>query len=443
VSNDLVLKFKRGRIWVEGEPVYLNGIRGSTDFPAHRYHELISHIQNQKIRYQDKALIKQNIPKITTNLKLRDYQEEALQKLYDQGSRGTIILPTGAGKTIVALKAIEKLNVSTLIVVPTLVLVDQWKDVLKKAFKIKIGTLGGGEKDIQPITVSTYDSASLQARNLGNLFEFIIFDEVHHLPAPSYIKIATRYLAPYRLGLTATLSEDKSLIKLMEELIGKTVYRMDVEDLAGTHLAEFKVQTVRLPLNPKEKTEYDHLFNIYRKYLSRKNIKIRSAKDYLRFVQMSGRNPEARRALLARNRAVDIAMNSSSKIMYLKNLLTTRAEEKTLIFTRHNKLVYKLSKNLLIPAITHQTPKQERTEILQRFHKGQYMRILTSRVLDEGVDVPDASIGVIISGSGSNRQFIQRLGRLLRKTPGKQATLYELVSAGTAETRTSARRKQP
>jgi superfamily II DNA or RNA helicase len=122
VSNDLVLKFKRGRIWVEGEPVYLNGIKGSTDFPAHRYHELISHIQNQKIRYQDKALIKQNLPKITTNLKLRDYQEEALQKLYDQGSRGTIILPTGAGKTIVALKAIEKLNVSTLMVVPTLVL---------------------------------------------------------------------------------------------------------------------------------------------------------------------------------------------------------------------------------------------------------------------------------------------------------------------------------
>jgi superfamily II DNA or RNA helicase len=88
------------------------------------------------------------------------------------------------------------------------------------------------------------------------------------------------------------------------------------------------------------------------------------------------------------------------------------------------------------------TPREEREQILARFMDGTYRRIVTSRVLDEGVDVPDASVAVIISGSGSSRQFIQRLGRILRKRPGKQAVLFELVSADTAETRMSARRRQ-
>ncbi len=96
---------------------------------------------------------------------------------------------------------------------------------------------------------------------------------------------------------------------------------------------------------------------------------------------------------------------------------------------------------MLIPAITHQTPKEERAEILRNFRKGVYRRIVTSEVLDEGVDVPDASMAVIISGTGSNRQFVQRLGRVLRKRGRKQARLVELVSQGTAETRISRRRK--
>jgi superfamily II DNA or RNA helicase len=128
-------------------------------------------------------------------------------------------------------------------------------------------------------------------------------------------------------------------------------------------------------------------------------------------------------------------------VAYLKSLLKANPDEKTLIFTSQNKLVYRLSKEMLIPAITHRTPQIEREEILRRFQTGEYKRVLTSRVLDEGVDVPDASIAVILSGSGSNRQFVQRLGRVLRPGPGKQAILFELVSAGTAETYISQRRK--
>ncbi len=139
---------------------------------------------------------------------------------------------------------------------------------------------------------------------------------------------------------------------------------------------------------------------------------------------------------------MDLAQNSSSKVDYLKELLAENRDEKAIIFTRHNKLVYRVSREMLIPAITHQTPREEREEILDGFKAGRYLRVVTSQVLDEGVNVPDASLAVILSGTGSGRQFIQRLGRVLRKKGGKQAKLVELVSMGTAETRTSRRRKR-
>ena len=103
--------------------------------------------------------------------------------------------------------------------------------------------------------------------------------------------------------------------------------------------------------------------------------------------------------------------------------------------------MYKLSSMFLIPAITHNTAKEERAEILELFKKGDYRVIVTSKVLDEGIDVPDASLGIILSGTGSKREFVQRLGRLLRKVEGKEAQLIEVISRSTSETRTSARRR--
>jgi superfamily II DNA or RNA helicase len=277
---------------------------------------------------------------------------------------------------------------------------------------------------------------------MGNLFHLIIFDEAHHLPAESYRQIGLKYIAPHRMGLTATLAKDDGSRISLKELIGNVVYEMEVDDLAGIHLADYTVQTIPVPLSPDEQQEYDGGFSIYRGFLRSRGIKIRSARDYQRFVMRTGRDPEARRALLARNRAMDLALNSSTKVEYLKQLLKKNPEEKTIIFTRHNKLVYRISSEMLLPAITHQTPKEEREEILRRFRQGMYRRIVTSEVLDEGVDVPDASMAVILSGTGSSRQFVQRLGRVLRKKEGKQARLVELVSQGTAETRISRRRKR-
>ena len=437
-----LIKYRRGTIYIEGDPVYLSNLEPMNDFPAYSYRQVVEHMGKSGDEFRDKAASFQTTSSLSSSFKLRDYQNLALKAWSQGGSRGVVVLPTGAGKTVLAVKAIEELQCSTLVLVPTIVLVEQWRNVLKQAFKVDIGALGGGNEDIQPITVSTYDSASLRTRRLGNRFEFIIFDEVHHLTGPTYRRIAERYIAPYRLGLTATLPREEAYLEYIYELVGPKEYEIGVDELAGTHLSDYTVKTVRLPLTEYEKSEYDKQYEIYRGFLRNRGIKIRSPRDYMSLVKRTGRDPEARRAIAARTQAIDIAYNSDSKIAYLKSLLKENPKEKVLIFTSQNKLVYRLSKEMLIPAITHKTPRDERDEILQRFHGGEYKRVLTSRVLDEGVDVPDASIAVILSGSGSTRQVIQRLGRILRPSPGKQAVLFELVSADTAETYISQRRKR-
>ena len=438
------LSFDRGSVVSEGGPVpygKLDSRSGTYRAPAFRYRQIVEHLEREGVAFSDEVFRKGSRLQLSSSIVLRDYQEEALEAWSIEGHRGVIVLPTGAGKTVVAIKAIESLGEPTLIVVPTLVLVEQWRARLEEEFGVEVGVVGGGAREVRPLTVITYDSAVLRSEELGNRFGLLVFDEVHHLPAASYRRIGTLYAAPYRMGLTATLSrEDGGHVSLMD-YVGRIVYEMEVDELAGVHLAEYSVETIHVPLTTEEQREYDSGFSIYRGYLQSRGIRIRSARDYQRFVMRSGRDPEARRALLARNRAMDLAMNSSAKVEYLKRIFQSYPDEKALVFTRHNKLVYRISKEMLIPAITHQTPRREREETLDRFKSGVYLRIVTSQVLDEGVDVPDASLAVVLSGTGSSRQFIQRLGRVLRKGEGKQAKMLELVSRGTAETRVSRRRR--
>jgi len=150
-------------------------------------------------------------------LVLRDYQQQAVQNWEKSSMRGCVVLPTGAGKTAIGINAIQKVNASTLVVVPTIDLMEQWANSISKYLSvngtqnkqgISIGKLGGGEDDLQAITVATYDSAYLRASSIGNQFKLIIFDEVHHLPAPGYRLIAEQFVAPYRLGLTATIERE-------------------------------------------------------------------------------------------------------------------------------------------------------------------------------------------------------------------------------------------
>jgi superfamily II DNA or RNA helicase len=382
-------------------------------------------------------------PQLKSRTKLRSYQQQAIEAWENAQMRGVVVLPTGAGKTVVGFKAIEIINGPTLVVAPTLDLLDQWRRRLADEFDTDVGTVGGGDLDVRALTVSTYDSAYLRASELGNKFSLLIFDEVHHLAAPGYRQIAEMFTARYRLGLTATFEREDMQHEELLKLVGGVVFRLGPNDLAGNYLSDYVIQRVNVQLTDQEKIEYDRNYKIFKDYIMTRRIRLTTPLDFQRFVMRSSFDPEARRALLARNRAIGIAFNSQSKMDALEEILKSNSEERTIIFTQHNELVYRISRRFLIPFITHTSNPAERREVLEGFRDGRFRAVVTSKVLDEGIDVPEASLGIIVSGTGSSREFIQRLGRLLRKREGKgEAKLIEIISQNTSESRTSYRRKK-
>jgi len=406
------------------------------------YRDIIEYLKRSNVNYVDDALELLPTPYLQCKVKLKNFQHEALKAWLDAGKRGIVVLPTGSGKTVIAVAAISELKTPTIVIVPTLDLVEQWQRVLTNEFNIEIGVYGGGENVLQPITVSTYDSAYLRAGELGNRFGLIIFDEVHHLPSTGFRHIAEMFAAPYRMGLTATYERQDGLHKDLPRLVGGKVYELSVEHLAGRHLSEYELEKLYVDLTLEEEEEYERLYKTFIDYLVKRNIILRTPHDFTKFIMRSGRDQKARQALLARNKALDIALNSQKKLDALENILLDQPTEPTIIFTQHNKLVHRIAQRFLIPYITHVTPKDERKEILDNFRAGKYRLIVTSKVLDEGIDVPDATQAIILSGTGSTREFIQRLGRILRKREGKKAKLIEIVTRNTAEMKMSSRRKQ-
>jgi superfamily II DNA or RNA helicase len=405
---------------------------------ASRYRDIIDYLSFSGVSYEDEVLNLIPCPFFDARIELREYQETAIGK-WMQDKRGVIVLPTGAGKTHVALEIIRELSVPTLIVVPTLELLDQWIEKLSM-FKTRIGEYSGRKKELEAITVSTYDSAYINAEFLGNKFQLIVFDEVHHLPSESYRMVAELSAAPYRLGLTATYEREDGKHELLPELVGGKVFELKPKDLAGKYLANYVLRRVFVPLTDEEREKYEEKVKLFRNYVQRKGLRLSNVDDFKRVIMMTGMDSKAYEALKAWEEARKISFNSKNKLKALEELLKKHKGEKIIVFTRHNDLVYRISRIFLIPPITYKTPKEERKEILDRFRKQGFRAIVSSQVLDEGIDVPDASVGIIVSGSGSSREFIQRLGRVLRPLKDKKAVLYEIVSRETAEVRLSRRR---
>ena len=160
----------------------------------------------------------------------RPHQDAAYAAWKRNKWRGIVALPTGGGKSFLAAMAIRKLQRSALILVPTIDLLLQWRSLLKKLFGVEIGMLGGGEKRVLPITVSTYDSAVIYMEELGGRFALLICDECHHLPGAVYRTAAEQSIAPYRLGLSATpeLDPDPERLMRLYELLGEIIYRVEV-----------------------------------------------------------------------------------------------------------------------------------------------------------------------------------------------------------------------
>ena len=187
---------------------------------------------------------------------------------------GIVVLPTAAGKTHIGIEAITRLSTDTLIIAPTIELVQQWRDRLSKVLGIEIGQIGGGEKDIRKITVSTYDSAYLMAETLGNRFRFMLVDEVHHLASEKYIDIARMYASPYRMGLTATFERIDMLHTRLEEFMGGKIFELGYEELSE-FLSNYEIIRIPVELEPEEEIEYDRNREIFTSYLRRHRITMR------------------------------------------------------------------------------------------------------------------------------------------------------------------------
>lgn len=444
----LTLKFESGTLILEGAnqidsvPNSFLWDQRTKQFraPAFHYRHIIKDFIRNKIPYNDLAKeyakfdFKQRF-KITP----RPYQTESIENWKKSERCGVIVLPTGAGKTHVATMAIEFCGRQTLVIVPTIDLMNQWYELLLSTFDAQIGLIGGGFYELGAITVTTYASAFRHQERLGNQFGLVIFDECHHLPSEGFKYAAEFAIAPFRLGLTATPERTDGGENELERIIGKTVYRLEAQQIAGEYLADYTIEQITVDLTESEREMYQAERDIYTNFRRKMNLPF-GQEGWRLFLIQSARSEDGRRAMKAYRNYKKIALGTEAKLTVLQELLIRHKKDKVLIFTAENEMVYRLSNDYLIPAITHETGIKERKFWLDAFNQGDVLALATSKVLNEGVNIPDASVAIILSGSGSSREHIQRLGRILRKKDDKQAILYEVVARDTTEEYTSQKR---
>lgn len=372
----------------------------------------------------------------------RDVQREALQRWQGNGCRGTIVLPTGAGKTFVAMLAIDAMATATCIIVPTRALVTQWFTQLADAFGAdRVGAWYGDEKQVRDITVTTYHSAFALLEREGARFGLLICDEVHRLTdtgagdAGSWHDALTIAPSAHRLGLTATYPDgrDTHLVRL----VGPVVYRRLIGEMTDAELARFALERRYVELTRAERARYDACTTRFEAYAEESGWRASALPSdaWKRFVASTRRDPKARRAFrdfLERERIVRMAAAKFDETLRLLQLFPA---EQSVIFCGGVDMALEVSRRFAIPLITASTPASERHAILAGMRDGTVRAIATVQVLDEGWDVPNAKLGIVLGDSsrGGVRQHTQRLGRLLRRQGDQMATLFEVVAAGTWE----------
>jgi superfamily II DNA or RNA helicase len=375
----------------------------------------------------------------------RPYQEDALAAWLSAEGRGVVVLPTGAGKTVLALMAVERLGLRALIVVPTIELLHQWRDAVVERLGVTpkhVGVIGDGRRELRPITIITYASAAMPGAPI-NGFGLLICDEAHHLPAPAYRTIATRANTPYRLGITATPERGDDDTSALDGLLGSVVYQRTPAELSAEgHLAKFKEKRMYVDLSPDESLRYNTLMTEWKWFLARNRHQLARGGDFFgELIRRSGGDPAARQALRAHHQARMIALNAEAKLGKVADLLEQHHTDKVIVFSEYNLLVDRISRELALPSITYRTQPAERKGILAAFRSGAYSKLAAGRVLNEGVDVPDANVAIVVSGNSTAREHIQRLGRVIR--PKRQeAVLYELVSRYTSEVASARKRRK-
>ena len=446
------IQFTQGTLLLAGSADELAPVRSRCVFDdrvecwraeARHYAAIVLALRAEGVAYADEARDFQPL-----DLPLRDepaprpYQREAVAAWEGASRRGLIVLPTGSGKSFVARLAISRTRRPALVVVPTLDLMAQWASQLERAFGRPVGLLGGGNRDVRELTVSTYDSAVLCMEFMGNRFGLLVVDECHHLPGAVNRTLACMCLAPFRLGLTATPDRDDGEDEQLGELLGEICYRKDIDELEGEVLAPYRTERIAMELEPDEAEAYERHREAYVSFVRANAISFSSPSGWSRFLMLCARDPQGREVFRSYLEQRRIARAARAKFRCIWELLRRHRGERMLIFTADNDTAYEIGRRFLLPVLTHHTKVGERRDFLDAFRAGTYPVLVASKVLNEGVDVPEASVGIVVSGSGSTREHVQRLGRILRPARDKEAVLYELVSEGTSESYTSERRRQ-
>jgi superfamily II DNA or RNA helicase len=408
-------------------------------FPARFHRRLVCELGLRGVRFEDEVTGPTDDLPAFRPTDLRPYQEAALAAWALADRRGVTVLPTGSGKTRLAIAAITRLRIPTLCLVPTRVLLDQWARAIHECTGFAPGRLGDGEHQIEPVTVATFESGWRQMRQLGNRFQFLIVDEAHHFGAGMRDEALDMSIAPWRLGLTATPPTGQTATRLAE-LIGPTVFELRVDDLIGEFLAPFDSVVLHLDLTPAERTEYEALMATFREVLRRFRAVDPDA-SWQEFARAAGKTDEGRRALGAWQRSRRLLAFPQAKRQMLATLLARHGEARIIVFTADNATAYTVSREHLIMPLTCHIGRKERERALALFKEGKLRALVSAQVLNEGLDVPDAEIGIVVAGSKGEREHVQRVGRVLRPRPGKRALVYELVVRATGEIEQARRRR--
>jgi superfamily II DNA or RNA helicase len=376
------------------------------------------------------------------HVQLRELRPEQAAALaaWTTARRGVVVMPTGTGKTEIALAVMRDTAVSTLVVAPVRDLMYQWHRRIFEGLGLDAGIIGDNTFRVQPVSVTTYDSACIHMERLGATFTLLIFDECHHLPGQVRRDAARMSAAPWRLGLTATPERADGRHVDLQSLIGPVIYELPLADVKGRTLADYEVVRIPVYLSPEEQTRYDALSAQVRRYLAERR-KTQPAFSWQDLCGETGKDPAARRALHAYHAKKAIEDRAEEKLRILEDIFRLHAGSSTLIFTGSNAMARDVSHRFLIPCLLNHCRKKERLEVLTGLRDGLYPALVANQVLDEGVDVPAVKVAVVIGGTASTRQAKQRLGRVLRKSGNARAVLYEVVCADTNEEQRSRRRR--
>jgi superfamily II DNA or RNA helicase len=335
---------------------------------------------------------------------------------------------------------------STLVLVPTRVLLDQWLAVLRARFGESIGAVGDGMHRLARITVMTYESAFRVLDRCADRFEMVVVDEAHHFAGGARGEALEMCPAPVRLGLTAMPPEPLTDgARRLNEIVGPVVYSLDIADLAGGALAPLEVVRIDVALSSEERDVYERDLSAFAA-LRREVLRTQPDADWATCVRAIARIPGGQQAIAGMQRAGALAAFPEAKRGVVRELLARHRRDRTLLFTATAEHAYAIGQDALVPVITADVPRPEREGILDAFRHGRVRAVCSARVLNEGLDVPEANVAVVVGGALGAREHVQRIGRVLRPSPDKRAVAYELVTMDTvdeARTRARSRRLPP